>query len=384
MKWFFQVLGFIFFTSAVWGQDTISRPEKLNISGYIKDLQTLTFDSHFKELNTGNLIHNRLNFKWMPSEKFTASAELRNRLFWGELVKYTPDFASQLRNNNEKLNMQKSWTINRSMVFHTNAERLNLDYHDEALNIRVGRQRINWGLTTTWNPNDIFNAYNFLDFDYEERPGIDGAKVHYILNSSAGIEFAYANTGNKNGNIAAFKYSVNKWNYDMQFISGWYKDQLTLGTGWAGYIRDAGFKGEVQYFTGTENSKAHLNLSLEGDYMFDNGWYVSSGVLFNNYGLSKPVDDWNLIDLRLSPDNMMPTRWNAILTTAKELNPLLTANMSVLYAPGTNLLILFPSVQYNMAPDLDLNLVWQSFFAELDDNFKAVNHQGILRLKWNF
>lgn len=137
MKWFFQVLGFVFCTSAVWGQDTISRPEKLSISGSIKDLQTLTFDSHFKELNTGNLIHNRLNFKWMPSEKFTASAELRNRLFWGELVKYTPDFASQLRNNNEKLNMQKSWTINRSMVFHTNAERLNLDYHDEALNIRV-------------------------------------------------------------------------------------------------------------------------------------------------------------------------------------------------------------------------------------------------------
>ncbi|HEX7411523.1 MAG TPA: hypothetical protein VF298_05210, partial [Bacteroidales bacterium] len=45
---------------------------------------------------------------------------------------------------------------------------------------------------------------------------------------------------------------------------------------------------------------------------------------------------------------------------------LLSANMNVLYAAGINLLIILPYVQYNLVINLDLNLVWQSFFAELN------------------
>jgi len=305
-------------------------------------------------------------------------------LFWGEEVKQTPGFASLLRNENEKLNMQKAWIKNKSLVLHTNVERLYFDYQDDELNVRIGRQRINWGITTIWNPNDIFNTYNFLDFDYEERPGVDGGKFQYVFNSSFNTELAYAHTGKKDGSVVALKYSLNKWNYDMQLITGWYNEHPTLGAGWAGYIEDAGFKGEVQYFFGNKDSTDHLNLSLEGDYMFKKGWYVNAGLLFNNNGLYKPVDNWSTINLKLSPENLMPTKWNFILTTAKEITPLLSVNMSVLYAPGTNLLILFPSFQYNMATNLDVNLVWQSFFAEINKNFEAVNHRCFLRLKWSF
>ena len=80
----------------------------------------------------------------------------------------------------------------------------------------------------------------------------------------------------------------------------------------------------------------------------------------------------------------MPTKWNMILATAKEITPLLSANMSVLYAPGTNLFILFPSLQYNMATNFDVNLVWQSFFAELNSRLEGVNHRCFLRMKWSF
>lgn len=365
-------------------QDSAALPKKLTVNGYIKDLQTLSFDKNFKELISGNLIHNRINIKWKPSEKVTAVGEFRNRLFWGEEVKLNPDFVSLLRNDNELVNLQTAWLKEKSMVLHTNVERLYVDYRRTNWNARFGRQRINWGITTIWNPNDIFNTYNFLDFDYEERPGVDGGKFQYIFSNSFNTELAYINTGKKNGSIAAFKYSLNKWNYDMQLITGWFNDHPTLGAGWAGYIKDAGFKGEVQYFFGTRDSTDHLNLSLEGDYMFKKGWYLNVGFLFNNYGLYKPVSNWNNINLKLSPENLMPTKWNLMITSAKEINPLLSANMSVLYAPGTNLVIFLPSFQYNMATNLDVNLVWQSFFAELENRFEAVNHQCFLRLKWSF
>ena len=190
-------------------QDTTALPKKLTISGYIKDLQTLSFDKNFKDLVTGNLRHNRLNVKWKPSERITTAAEFRNRLFWGEEVRLAPGFASLLRNDNEKANLQKAWINSKSLVLHTNVERLYFDYQDTELNVRIGRQRINWGLTTTWNPNDIFNVYNFLDFDYQERPGVDGGKFKYIFSNSFNAELAYAHTGKKDGDVAALKYGFN-------------------------------------------------------------------------------------------------------------------------------------------------------------------------------
>ena len=375
------ILPVALFTQA---QDTTILPKKFAISGYIKNLETLTFNNNFKELISGNLLHNRINIKWKPAEFFTVVTEFRNRLFWGEEVKLTPHFASMLKNENEKINLGKTWINNKSWVLHTNVERLYVDYRQDELNARIGRQRINWGITTTWNPNDIFNTYNFLDFDYEERPGIDGAKLKYIFSNSFTTELAYANTGQPDGDVAALKYSLNKWNYDMQLITGWYKAHPTVGAGWAGYIKDAGFKGEVQYLFGDKDSTDHLNIALEGDYMFKNGWYVNAGMLFNKNGLNKPSNSWDALHLKLSPETLMPTKWNFIVTSAKEFTPLLSANMSLMYAPGTNLLIIFPTFQYNMATNLDVSLVWQSFFAEMNNRFDAVNHRCFIRMKWIF
>lgn len=386
MKRNISILVFLLLTGCTnsFTQDSLETKKKWELNGYIKNLESLSFDKDFKNSISNNLLHNRLNIKWKPSATITVAAEFRNRLFWGEEVRNNPQFATQLKNANEKINLRKVWVENKSLVAHTNIERLYFDYTETAINVRIGRQRINWGITTSWNPNDIFNNYNFLDFDYEERPGVDGAAFKYIVSNSFTTEIAYAHTGKKNGSVAALKYSLNKWNYDMQIITGWFNDHPTIGAGWAGNIKDAGFKGECQYFFAKKDSTDHLNLSLEGDYMFKKGWYLNLGILFNNQGLYKPVTDWSNINLNLSPENLMPTKWNFISTAAKEITPLFSVNMSVLYAPGTNLIILLPSVRYNLATDVDVDLVWQSFFAELNRHMEAVNHRGFLRLKWNF
>ena len=80
----------------------------------------------------------------------------------------------------------------------------------------------------------------------------------------------------------------------------------------------------------------------------------------------------------------MPTEWNAVLTIAKELNPLFSANLSCIYAPGTNLIVLLPSVKYNLATNCDVDLVWQSFFAEQQNDLSGVAHRGFIRIKWSF
>lgn len=368
--------------SVVSGQDS-TRSRAFFINGYIKDMQTFNLDSSFRNAEWGNLIHNRVNIKWKPSENVTGVAEVRSRIFYSNAADM-PAASIAVRSANEYVGMQEIWVSTHSVYFTSNVERLYLDYRSDKLNVRIGRQRINWGMATTWNPNDIFNSYNFLDFDYEERPGVDGIKMKYLMSNTSSLEFAYARARSANGNTGAIKYAFNKWNYDFQLITGVYYNKPTAGMGWTGYIGDAGFKGEMQYFFAGSDSTGHLNLTLESDYKFPGEWYADLGLLYNNYGLSQPFNMANAIDLNLSPKNLMPTKWNLIVAVTKQFSPRFSANSTLLFAPGTNLFILFPSLSYNLLTNLDIDIFWQSFFAEVNNKFMPMRHLGFIRMKFSF
>jgi hypothetical protein len=354
------------------------------VRGYLKDLQSLTFDNDFNNLIAGNLIHNRINVRWNPGTKFTGAIEFRNRLFWGEEVRSIPGFSKMIRNPNEAINLSALLINSESVVLQSTIDRFWLEYHTSKWDARVGRQRINWGIGTIWNPNDIFNTYNFLDFDYEERPGRDGVKVSYHLTEMSNIELAAAAADQVNKTVAAIKYFTNKWDYDLQFSAGVYHEKLTMGAGWSGRIKDAGFKGEVQYFAPRGDTTAQINSTLETDYVFEKGWYMNVGFLYNSNGVTKPVDNWNFVTFRLSPQSLMPTQWNSVITIGKEFTPLLSGNLSCIYAPGTNLMILLPSIKYNIASNVDIDFIWQSFFAEQFGQFDGISHRCFIRAKWNF
>lgn len=355
--------------------------KKLTFNGYLKDLQTLTFAGGFRHAVSGNLLHHRLNVKWKPSDMWTAAVELRNRLFWGEEIKAVPGYAALLRNDNELVDLSKTW-INREVILHTNIERLWVEHHRERWNIRAGRQRINWGLTTLWNPNDLFNTYNFLDFDYEERPGSDAVKGQYFFEGGANLEGAVALQGSGRS-VGAVKYFTNRGGYDLQAIGGWYRESWVIGGGWAGSIGEAGFKGEAMYFS-PGDSGGHFNAVVEGDYMFGNGWYGNVGGLYNSGGMNRPAEDWRQLHFELSPRNLMPVKWAGALTGGKEFTPLFSGSITTVYSPGVNMLILFPSLKYSLATNLDADLVWQSFFAETRHRFKDQGHGVFLRIKWSY
>lgn len=356
---------------------------KFSFNGYVKDMQSLSFSKDFANLFATNLIHNRINLKWLPSPNLMMATELRNRLIWGDDVKIVPNYNQLLRNPNELVNLSKIWFSNSSLVMHTNIDRLYLDYKVKKVSIRAGRQRINWGISTIWNPNDLFNTYNFLDFDYEERPGSDAIRFTGDISSFSGIELGYSAGNKTTEKVLAGKYFFNTGGYDIQLLSGIYGNRFTAGAGWAGSIGDAGFKGETQFFTKTSAEKFQINVTVESDYVFESGWYINGSFLFNNNGLDSKILNPLQLNFNFSPANLMPTRWNFIIATGKEITPLFSANLSFLYAPGTNLLLILPGFKYSLGENLNVDLVWQSFYASLDQ-FEALNHRGFLRLKYNF
>lgn len=168
---------------------------------------------------------------------------------------------------------------------HSVIDRMLLQYTNDKWDVKIDRQGINWGINNIWNPNYIFNAYNFLDFDYEERPGNDAIRIQRNLKNSSVLEFAYKPGKYENKNTAAFLYKFNKWKYDFQFLGGMYQKDYFDGGGWAGNIKATGFKGELSYFIPKRNTletSKTFSFSIMADHTFKRDWYVSLAGLYNS------------------------------------------------------------------------------------------------------
>ena len=106
------------------------------------------------------------------------------------MVRTGPSYSESIGSDQGLVDL--SWNIHNEQSFflNTTIDRLWFDFNYGKFQARVGRQRINWGQTLVWNPNDIFNAYSFFDFDYIERPGSDAVRLQYYPDFSSTIEIA--------------------------------------------------------------------------------------------------------------------------------------------------------------------------------------------------
>ena len=353
-----------------------------SFNGYLKDLNTFSFPIQQQKSSYTQLLHNRMNLKW-TSTRFNASLEWRNRFFWGDLPKQDPMLARHLENANEKIQFPIVWTRNKNSLLHTHLERAWIEVKKKRWSYKFGRQRINWGMNNSWNPNDIFNAYNLLDFDYEERSGVDGFRVSHVLGEMRTIEWAGAFHRGKEI-TTAIKYGFHTKGVDWQFLTGIYRSMITFGGGWQGSMGDWGFKGELQYFGSHQEQGSLFNGSMEVDRLTPNNGYLYASILFTEAGLKKTPAIWTDLSFQNSPLKLMPAQWNLLVGFRKEISPRFNASIGLIHAPFVDLWILYPSVNFSVITNVDLDLFLQSFFGESNDSFGVMGHTLFLRGKWSF
>ncbi|MFW5762202.1 MAG: hypothetical protein ACOCXH_14605, partial [Cyclobacteriaceae bacterium] len=279
-----------------------------------------------------------------------------------------------------------------NLLLHTMLDRAYVQWSKNNWEVSLGRQRINWGINLAWNPNDIFNAYNFFDFDYEERPGTDALRVVHYTGFASSIEFAAKAADSWDEWVAAGLWKINKWNYDFQFMSGVDRGDVVMGTGWAGNIDQAGFKGELSYWRPYD---AYFEKGIDDifvgsiafDYSFENSLYLYSSYLYNSNGETNP--NFGLIGFganqQLTAKNLIPYAHTLLLQGSYQLTPLVGVSLSNLYFPGaTNGLFLSPNVRISMFQNWDLDLFGQLFYNNTPDGYKAASKFFYLRFKYSF
>ncbi len=355
----------------------------LTFSGYLSVMPSATYDDVSKETNFDNLIHNRINLNYRINDHFHSSASFRNRIFYGETIRSMPTFKHIITNDAGWADLSFNWESRNNYVFNTNVDRLWLEYIKGKVQVKFGRQRVNWSKSMVWNPNDIFNSYSYLDFDYAERPGMDGVRFQYYTGVSSKIE-TVVKVDNENDITAAALYGTTVKGYDLQFLAGELEQEdWILGGGWSGDVFKAGFYGEVSYLMNMNDLDANFLVgSVGANYMFKNSLLLSGEYLYSG-NLDSYSGGYNsLMYFQSSIKALSIDKHSYLLSIAWPVNPLL--NISFAYMgfgfPAGKSFYIGPTFDYSVANNINISLVSQYFSL---DNY-GTSIATYLRVKWNF
>jgi hypothetical protein len=384
------VLLCVVLTPCVYAQVPGIEPEHpYSFGGYVKIL-TQAGIPDTGDTTWDHFTHLRLNFEYRWSEALSFNAGMRNRLFWGDSLD-VPGFGELLAEDPGYVDLSSNWLEGDDALGNTAFDRFHLNWQHRAWEMRVGRQRINWGMATLWNPNDLFNVYSIFDFDYEERPGTDAVLISHSPGYASRAEAVWEFGDDWDEVSLAGRYRLNLSGFDIQILGGKKKTDLVVGAGFSGSLWGAGISGEVSHFDPYKNESDGIEQepstvsTLETDYHLPGkgnlAWKVS--ILHT----SNPQDPDSMrvyLSKPLTAKTISFSRWTAYGEAAFDITALSRQAIGIAvyddeswYATATNF--------YSLADDWQLRLVWQHYDGP-SGSFFGEDPSDILSgsLRWSF
>ncbi len=364
---------------------------KLDFNGYISNMGQSSFakdqNDEFQFLNN-YIFHNRINLAYYANNNFTFHVQFRNQFVWGQTVKQFPGYAESFAKDRGFFGLNFNWWEGENNLMNTQFDRAYIEYVYKNFELSIGRQRVNWGRSLVWNPNDIFNAFSYYDVDYMERPGSDAVRAKYYFGTASLAELVTKLDSAKNLTLAGL-YKFNKWSYDIQFMGGYVDGQdFVIGTGWEGNVGSVAFRGEASYYRSKKSFADTCGVFLASvgfDYLVGNKLTIQWEFLYN--------DPKTLIDINQNPTAIFQapatskslsfSEYNLFANLSYIVNPILTANLAGMYYPDYQGFFLMPAIDFSISSNLYISLMYQYFNLEIE-NFRSGTNVAYARLKWNF
>lgn len=368
--------------------------QDFQIGGYTKYLFSSYKIQSLDENFIDHILHSRINLKYSPSDYFSLSAGIRNRIILGESVEKIPGYVNQLYKDEYSLKLNSFIWKERKSINFIEVDRLWSDFNFEKLQISLGRQRIAWGTSWVWNITDLFNPLSILDFDYEERPASDALRIQFFPTITSKIDFATKFSKEKKDFTSAFQFYYNQWEYDFYFLIGYHRYRPVTGFSWSGDIRNAGFRGEILISTPPEKMKfnssnsfsnekrVQLSVVLSLDYTFENSLYIHSELMFNNIGKDENIGLF--IKDALEIGMLSASKVNLFYQVGYNLSPLSRIDVVALHNPIDNSLAVLPIFNYSVIENLDLSLILLFFQGDRFDEYSPSGKIFFVRCKFSF
>jgi len=406
MKYFFNsLLRFpillIFIPLSLWAQEST-----FEIGGYFKNLASYR-QGHFAGMTQTpghfqNTVQGRLNLSWYISDNLTAVLQSRHLFTFQKNIKNGNNFFSLFSRSPYYFNFKKKWINDNHFQTSSEIDRFYLDWSWQNWQITLGRQRLVWGTCLVWNPTDLFNPFNILDFDYEEKPGTDALHAQYYLGPVSQIDLAVTPGKTKGDVIYAGRFLFNYKDYDLNLIGGWQKESLRLGFSWSGSLGGGGFRGELLYskpritynpsrfiaqtlpflMPDKNIDRAYFTAAFSYDYTFGNSFYWHSEYLYNGLGSTGNAAQRQYETLLTG--ELSPARHSLFQEFAYDITPLWRGDVFIIFNPNDRSWVAAPSMQYSLSDNWELYLLAFPSKGIKSSEFGALPSWYFVRIKFSF
>jgi hypothetical protein len=378
-----------------------AQSSRFETSGYIKYLSSVSDYPGIEGKLYDQLIHTRIDTAWYPSDSLRGELDLRFRFFYGDSVDKIPQFSEAIKTSYDFTSLGVLLWDGSKSVGYGQVDRLWLDYTKNDLEITVGRQRIAWGTCLVWNVIDLFNPKSVLDFDYEEKPGVDAIRIQYYTGAVSKTGLSVRPGKDMENSTLAWLYSVNISGYDIYGIAGIRDNRWLAGGAWAGSVLGGGFRGELLLSQSparevpddnslppvSDNSffasdRPVASFVVSGDYTFPNSFYILTECLYNSNGKQENAGLYHLE--AIDADMLSPARWSIYQEFSYDINPLTRATLFGIYNPDDHSFIIVPELSRSLSNNLDLLLIGFLPSGKKNTEFGVYRESINMRLKYSF
>lgn len=342
-----------------------------SFNGYVKNLgiqssSFLTSSPYFLNLsrvrtvgrvNISEIIHTEL---WLDTE-----------LLAGSFLSSADFLVGNSIERPTLLDLDWTLTSDSNHQFRQSLFRANISLYLDNLQITAGRQRIAWGTGFVWNPTDILNPVNPTTIERDEEGGVDALYAVVPLGALSQIEAVWAAGRSARSSSYAARASFNVGDYDIGFMGGYFRESWVLGGDLAGYLGDAGLRGEWAV-RAPETGPAQLRATLNADYNFASGLYAVAEFHYNSPG-NRSFSDYNVNDLLDGTVFNLAEVYGALILS-KSLTPLIGANIYTLLNMNDGSGLAGPAVSWAVFQNVELALSTYIFYGRTASEFGAFNN----------
>lgn len=369
------------------------KQHKLQINGYFSQMSQTIIDSFKGTWLNDQITQNRLKIAYAPTSFLSFDVEARTRLQYGATIQMTPNIAQAIGQDRGFFDMSYNLFSGNSAILNTNIDRAYVQIEASKFKAVIGRQRINWGMTFVWNPNDWFNNYSFFDFDYAEKPGSDAINIQFFPTYSSSIDFV-TKVNSDTLITSALRYKFNLFNYDFQVLGGIINsNDFSIGVGWSGSLGNTTFRGEATYLHPRKNfadTNGVFLCSVGFDYMFENSLTIVGEFLYNQSAKNPQIT--GLFAIQQAPvdvKSLSIAPYNAVLQVSYPINPIINASSAAMWMSYNNWFFLSPNVTFALNNDVDFAIISQTFLGKFYNPVTSTNDKKIInliyfRIKYDF
>ena len=380
------ILLFLSGTSVCWADNT-----EFFLGGYIKNINLYALYNDGQMLDEPRLKKPELDTRLIGSDlnRLRLESELNFGSYWHSeiwldtelqqgLISSSQDIVDAEQRGRTNAWSNLTWTLSKGHGYHLQQlfPRALVTLETDQWTATIGRQRITWGTGFVWNPTDLLNPTDPLAVERAEKGGINAFYVARAIGDLSQIEVVLAEDDQRRSGpmylSAATRVSGNLFNYDFSVLYGRFGKNHTFGGDFAGYLGNAGFRGELAYTLtgGALSASDTVRAILNADYNF-------------------PYDIYTLVEFHLlaQPHQRLSTTSPQLQMAAmvsKSITPLFAANLFVLFNADDRSMVVGPTFTFVPNDNIEFMLGSYLFAGDEESLYGPMPRIGFTSIAYHF